>query len=182
METEKINAVETPVTAPVVVETYRHNHRPMFLGGVIIAFVLVLALGLFAGHMAMRHNLAQRVGSRIELKQGMMNGQDVVSDRGQFNANGSGFGGGQRPMMGGANGGFGSHRFGGQNGKSGLMGVVTASDSTGFTVAWNGSTTRVNTDSSTTVTGDTVAVNDTVRVVGTETNGTWTATKVLVNQ
>jgi hypothetical protein len=165
METEKINAVETPVA----VEAYRHNHnhKPLLIGGIVIAFVLVLALGLFAGHVAMRHNLAQRVGSRIELNQGMMNNQ-------------GGFGpmNGQRPMGGQRH--FGS---GQAANRQFLTGVVTVVNGANFTVAGNGSTETVNTSGSTTFVGKTsVSVNDTVRVIGTVSGSVWTADRVIVNQ
>lgn len=63
-----------------------------------------------------------------------------------------------------------------------LHGVVTAVNGSTFTVAGNGATKEVSTNSSTQFSGgDQVKVNDSVLVAGTNNNGTFTATQVVIN-
>ena len=77
-------------------------------------------------------------------------------------------------------GGFGSKAT--LNGESRARGVVTAVNGSSFTLAGNGATTNVTTNSSTQYRdGNTVKQNDTVVVLGTESNGSLTATQVTIN-
>lgn len=63
-----------------------------------------------------------------------------------------------------------------------IRGVVTAVSGDTFTVAGNGATNSVKTDSSTEyIGGDSVKVNDTVLVLGTTSESTFTASKVYIN-
>lgn len=83
----------------------------------------------------------------------------------------------RRFMMGG---GFGSN--GTVNGQSRDEGVVTSVSGNNFTLAGNGATTNVATNSSTQYQGgNSVKQNDTVVVFGTESNGTLTATQIVIN-
>lgn len=68
------------------------------------------------------------------------------------------------------------------NGQSRLNGVVTSVNGNNFTVAGNGATTNVTTNSSTTYQdGNQVKQNDSVVVFGTTSNGTLTATRIIIN-
>jgi hypothetical protein len=63
-----------------------------------------------------------------------------------------------------------------------VSGVVTAVNGQSFTIAGNGTTNTVQTNSSTEFTGATkVNVNDSVVAVGTTNNSTFTASQVVVN-
>jgi len=63
-----------------------------------------------------------------------------------------------------------------------LTGVVTQVNGGSFTIAGNGTTKSVTTNSTTTydTTPKTVASNDSVIVTGTDTNGTFTAVSVRI--
>lgn len=96
------------------------------------------------------------------------------------------WGGGYYGMHGGAygnrmmdrNGGYGS-MFSSQDR---VVGTVTAVDGSSFTVAGDGSSTKVTTDNSTRYTyGDQVKVNDTVLVFGNTSGGTLKADRVIIN-
>jgi hypothetical protein len=90
-------------------------------------------------------------------------------------------------------GGFSKRIFGGERGfradggqlsnvGNSTRGVVTAVNGASFTLAGNGATTNVTTNSSTQYQdGNTVKQNDTVIVFGTTTNNTLTATQVIIN-
>jgi len=85
-------------------------------------------------------------------------------------------------VMGGGQG----HRFrggaGGLNSQNRISGVVTAVNGSSFTLAGQGSSTQVQTDSSTQYQGgNQVKVNDSVIAFGTTSNGTFTATEVAIN-
>jgi len=68
------------------------------------------------------------------------------------------------------------------NGENRTTGVVTSVNGDNFTVAGNGATTNVTTNSSTQYQGgNQVKQNDTVIVRGTSSNGTITATEVAIN-
>ena len=68
------------------------------------------------------------------------------------------------------------------NGESRLNGVVTSVSGANFTVAGNGATNNVTTNSSTQYQGgNQVKQNDTVIVRGTSSNGTITATQIVIN-
>lgn len=73
-------------------------------------------------------------------------------------------------------------RQGVKNNENRLRGVVTGVNGDSFTLAGNGATNTVTTNSSTQYTnGSKVAVNDTVLVVGTTNNGTFTASRIVIN-
>lgn len=68
------------------------------------------------------------------------------------------------------------------NGEDRTTGVVTSVNGNNFTVAGNGATTNVTTNSSTQYRGgNQVKQNDTVIVRGTTSNGTITATEIVIN-
>lgn len=77
----------------------------------------------------------------------------------------------------------GQHRFGSLlNSDSRAAGVVTAVNGDKFTVASNGATKDVTTNSSTQYEGgDSVKVNDTVLVTGATSGGQFTADRILIN-
>ncbi len=67
-------------------------------------------------------------------------------------------------------------------GRDRLFGTVTSVSGDSFTVAGNGSSTTVKTDSSVQYTyGDQVKVNDSVLVYGTKDNGTLKASRIIIN-
>lgn len=78
---------------------------------------------------------------------------------------------------------FGLHRTGSfLNTSDRIVGVVTAVNGSHFTVASNGSTKDVQTNSSTSYSGGSkVAVNDTVAVFGANSNGQFTADAIVIN-
>ena len=85
-------------------------------------------------------------------------------------------------MMGG--GGMFGHHEGGflSSNQNRVVGTVTAVNGANFTVAGQGSTEEVTTNSSTQYHGgSSVKVNDTVMAMGTTDNGVLTATRIVVN-
>ena len=104
--------------------------------------------------------------------------QSMVVRTGSFSGTaGGGFGFGRR--------GSGAGGFGGGTSPSGqtrVNGVVTAVSGSDFTIAGNGTTTNVTTDSSTQYqNGSTVKQNDSVLIFGTQSNGTIAASQIIVN-
>ena len=86
------------------------------------------------------------------------------------------------PMRGGHERGFMTSGNFNTDGQSRVMGVVTSVNGSGFTVAGNGSTTNVTTNSSTQYQGgNSVKQNDTVLVRGTSSSGNITAAQVVIN-
>jgi hypothetical protein len=82
--------------------------------------------------------------------------------------------------------GFGGGGFGSgttsANGQTVSRGVVTSVNGTDFTIAGNGGTTNVTTDSSTQYqNGSQVKQNDSVVIWGTQKSGTITASRVVIN-
>lgn len=74
------------------------------------------------------------------------------------------------------------HGYGIMFGGDRVVGTVTAVDGSSFTVAGDGSTTKVTTDDSTRYTyGNQVKVNDTVMVLGNTSGGTLKADRVVIN-
>ena len=68
------------------------------------------------------------------------------------------------------------------NNSNHVMGVVTQVNGDHFSVAGNGATKDVQTDSSTQYTGGSeVKVNDTVVIMGTTTNNQFTAERIVIN-
>ena len=90
---------------------------------------------------------------------------------------------GQAGLFARKSGGMGAHRHGFLNNSSTrVSGVVTAVNGTHFTVASQGSTKDVETNSSTQyVDGSSVAVNDSVVASGTTTGSQFTADRVVIN-
>ncbi len=86
------------------------------------------------------------------------------------------------PMRGGHERGFMTGGKFDSNGQSRVMGVVTSVNGSSFTLAGNGSTTNVTTNSSTQYQGgNSVKQNDTVLVRGTSSSGNITAAQVVIN-
>jgi len=78
--------------------------------------------------------------------------------------------------------GFASSGYVSSSNSANISGVVTAVNGTSFTVAGNGATNTVQTNSNTQyVNASKVAVNDSVVISGSINNGTFTASQVVVN-
>ena len=133
--------------------TVFQNSRNWLVPGLLIIIILLL-VGMIA------HGRADRLG-RID---------------------GKAFGGGFSTMRGPERGFI---RTGGKIGGSNqaqLRGVVTAINGSTFTIAGDGATNDVTTNSSTQYQGGSQPkVNDSVLVSGTTNNGTFTATEVVIN-
>ena len=123
----------------------------------VMIFVVVMSLaGLFGGMVAYHHERQTTVLSpRFErMRSGII----------QRNRTSDGFG-----MM-------------NSNSQNAVSGVVTNVNGSSFTVASNGSTQQVPTNSLTQYQGgNQVKVNDTVVVYGAITNNTFTATQIIIN-
>lgn len=134
----------------------RHNGWLYGLGAMVVLIVVFLA-GLGLGN----HRWWNR----------------DVNNAGIFGIRAEGLAGPHRFMMGG---GYAfNNNAGGQTRDSG---VVTSVSGSGFTIAANGATTSVVTNSSTQYRGgNNVKQNDSVIVWGTESNGSLTATEVVIN-
>lgn len=134
-----------------------HGYRkPGWLLPVLVFVIVVFLAGLFGGMVAYHHERQNTVLSpRLgEMRSGII----------QRNRTSDGFG-----MM-------------NSNSQNAVSGVVTNVNGSSFTVAGNGSTQQVSTDSSTQYqSGNQVKVNDTVVVYGTTTNNTLTATQIIIN-
>lgn len=120
-----------------------------------ILVILVFMLGVAAER---HHNSGQTFFSKAGFRTGFMGPE-------RMHEGGFGFGGTQTA-----------------DGESRTTGVVTSVNGDNFTVAGNGATTNVTTNSSTQYQGgNQVKQNDTVIVRGTTSNGTLTATEVVIN-
>ena len=143
----------------------------------LILVVVLLVLTVIVGSLAVKRAFITHVGLRGAISNQMERGADsnsnFIVERGNgMRGNGMGDGG----MRGG-------RQFGSGVQANSLVGVVTAVNGSGFTVAGDGTTETVNTSSDTRFVGATsVKVNDSVRVLGTVSGSTWTATGVFVNR
>lgn len=122
--------------------------------------VLIILVVFMAGMGIARHRQVARTGGFLSGP-----GSAKIGMRQRGFRTGGGFGGGAN-----------------SNGQSRTSGVVTAVNGSDFTLAGNGSTTNVTTNSSTQYQdGNQVKQNDTVIVFGTTANNTLTATSVIIN-
>jgi len=139
-----------------VLKDYKNNRSGKWLGIVIVAIVVaggLFIMGAVADH-AMNFNRER--------------GQAIMAGGG-FLRGGNDFG--RRPAMGQTL----------NTNQVQISGVVTAVNGQSFTVAGNGSTNTVQTNSDTQyVNGSKVSVNDSVMVVGTTNGGTFTAAQVAI--
>lgn len=137
--------------------TRNMNHGwPYGLLGVLIILVVFMA-----GMGVARHHQLERTGGFFG---GPGPGRVGMHERG-FRTTGGGVGAGTI-----------------SNGQSRARGVVTSVNGSDFTLAGNGSTTNVTTNSSTQYQdGNQVKQNDTVIVFGTTANNTLTATNIVIN-
>jgi hypothetical protein len=141
---------------------YGYGHRRHKLLAIGLALLAIALGGLLFTRLAFGHMEARFGGARTTINREV--------------------GGGGRGMMGGGMMGQRRAGFGGGERQTALIGVVTAVDGSKLTVAGNGATVVVQTDSNTSYVGaGSAKVNDTVRVIGTQSNGVWTATSIRVN-
>ena len=140
---------------PKIVNLQAH-HMPWLYG---LLGIIVLILVFIAGVSAADHRGANRA----------FPGAKVMALRGEFGVQKHGFG----PFGGG---------MASNNGQTRTRGVVTSISGSSFTIAGNGSTTNVDTNSSTQYqNGNQVKQNDSVLVFGTNSKGTITATQIVIN-
>jgi hypothetical protein len=143
-----------PAPQPAAANGYHYYHRRPWGVPILIIVILIILFGLFASWAGWRYDRNGHLG---------FNG-DMRRPYGQMTP------------------GYSSGSNGIYNNEIRLQGVVTAVNGTEFTVAGNGSSNTVQTDSTTQYqNGSGVAVNDSVIVYGTINNGMFTAKTVVIN-
>lgn len=137
--------------------TYKLHKGWLWGLAALLAVILVFMFGVAAGQV-------HRDDGPVSIEKGAM------------------LGGGQQFGVRRTYGGFGTGSGGTLNSQTVIHGVVTSVSGSNFTIAGNGATTSVTTDSSTQYqNGNQVKQNDSVIVSGTSSSGTITATHVAIN-
>ncbi len=165
-ETVKDNQPATSTTAKKQnVVNIPPQHQPwVYSVAAVFVLLVVFSLGIWAAN---NHRDMEFGTSKVIPADGAGQLGVKVNGDGQHFVTGGRFGDGSSGLM---------------SGQNHTMGVVTAVNGSGFTIAGNGSTTQVTTDSSTQYhNGDQVKQNDTVLVSGTTSNGTLSATNIVIN-
>lgn len=150
------NALPTDKEEKPKEPVYGYHHKKTWLVPVLIVVIVVLFIGMIASWAAYRHNWYGPGYKNVVVRSG-----------------------GHMMMDEGHRGGFWGGTYSNQNR---ISGVVTSVNGSSFTVAGDGSTNTVQTNSSTQYqNGSSVKTNDSVVVFGTTNNGTFTASSVVIN-
>lgn len=138
---------------------YGYYHKSDWLLPVLIVIIIIFLAGLIGGMVAYHHERKNAVIYSGSVGLGLRGSGGVFQRGRSFN--------GYEIVS---------------NNRNSVSGVVTNVSSSSFTVAGNGSTQQVTTNSSTQYQGgNQVKVNDTIIAYGTTSNGTLTATQIVIN-